>query len=109
VTTAADPTTELVVADAGDRIVAFGELDLERGEVEAVFVDPEHGGERIGSALLARFERRLREEGFDRVRLRAVRNAVGFYEGHGYEAVERVTTTTTDDVEVETVRMEKPL
>jgi hypothetical protein len=36
-----------------------------------------------------------------------VRNAVGFYEHHGYEAVERVTTTA--DVAVESVWMEKPL
>jgi GNAT superfamily N-acetyltransferase len=105
----ADPTTDVLVAEAGDRVVGFGELDVAQGEIEAVFVDPAYSGRGIGSALLARFERRLREAGFDRARLRAVLNAVGFYEDRGYERVERVTTTTTAGVEVESVWMERPL
>ncbi|NEU56419.1 GNAT family N-acetyltransferase [Halorussus sp. MSC15.2] len=104
-----DPSTELVVAESGDCVVGFGELDVENGGVEAVFVDPERNGEGIGSSILNHFEQRLRNEGFDVVRLRAVLNAVGFYERQGYERVERVTTTTTNDVDVDSVRMEKPL
>jgi putative acetyltransferase len=102
-----DASTELVVAESNGHVVGFGELDVESGEVEAVFVDPEHNGEGIGSSILNQFERRLRNEGFDAVRLRAVLNAVGFYEQHGYETVERVTNTTTNDVDVDSVWMEK--
>lgn len=102
-----DSTSELVVAESNGRVVGFGELDVESGEVEAVFVDPEHNGEGIGSSILNYFERRLRDEGFDVVRLRAVLNAVGFYEQQGYETVERVTDTTTNDVDVDSVWMEK--
>lgn len=58
-----DPTRELVVAEAGRRVVG----------------------------------------------LRAVLNAVGFYERHGYERVERVTTETTNGVAVDVVRMERRL
>lgn len=104
-----DPATELVVADADGNVVGFGELDVSSGEIEAVFVDPERGGEGIGSSILEHFERRLREEGFALARLQAVRNAVGFYERHGYERVETVTSTTTNDVEVESVWMETSL
>lgn len=102
-----DSTTELVVAECDGRVVGFGELDVESGEVEAVFVDPEHNGEGIGSSILNYFERWIRDEGFDVVRLRAVLNAVGFYEQQGYETIERVTNTTTNDVDVDSVWMEK--
>jgi putative acetyltransferase len=105
----ADPSTEIVVAVSNDEVVGFGELDVDAGEVEAVFVDPERGGERIGSSILDRFERRLRAEGFEEARLRSVRNAVGFYESRGYEPIERVTNTTTAGVEVDSIRMEKSL
>lgn len=102
-------STELVVVESDGRVVGFGELDVERGEVEAIFVDPECSGKGLGSALLDYFERRLRDEGFAVVRLRAVLNAVGFYEQKGYERVERVTNATTNGVEVDSVWMEKPL
>lgn len=104
-----DTATELVVAEVDGRVAGFGELDFDAGEVAAVFVDPEHGGKGIGSAILRRFEERLRTAGFEVVRLRAVLNAVGFYERQGYERVERVTNTTTNDVEVDSVWMQKPL
>lgn len=105
----ASESTEVVVAAADERVLGFGELDVESGEIESVFVDPEYAGAGIGSALLERFERRLRTEGFAVARLRAVLNAVGFYETCGYSRTERVTTTTTNDVEVDSVWMEKPL
>lgn len=104
-----DPATDLVVAEANNRTVGFGELDLERGEVAAIFVDPDRGGQGIGSSILSHFEGRLTAEGFDVARLRAVLNAVGFYRQQGYERETRVTTTTTNGVELDSVWMEKPL
>lgn len=105
----ADPGTDVRVAEADGRVVGFGELDVSAGEIEAVFVDPEWTGQGIGSAMLECFENRLLEAGFDSARLRAVRNAVGFYERQGYERVERVEVTTTAGVEMESVWMEKAL
>ena len=104
-----DPATVLVVAEADSRVIGFGELDVESGEVEAIFVDPEWDGRGIGSSILNHFEHRLADEGFDVVRLRAVLNAVGFYQQQGYEQDKQVTNTTTNDVEVDSVWMEKPL
>lgn len=104
-----NPATALVVAEADSRVVGFGELDIENGEVKAVFIDPEWNGKGIGSSILRHFEHRLSDEGFDVVRLRAVLNAVEFYKQQGYERRERVTNTTTNDVEVDSVWMEKHL
>lgn len=103
------PSSTLVVADADGRVVGFGLLDCDGGEVEAVFVDPEWAGRGIGSSLLDDLERRLDALGFDEARLRAVRNAVGFYERKGYDRVEEVTTETTAGVEMQSVWMEKEL
>ena len=102
-----DPSTELFVAEADGHVVGFGELDRKDGEIKAIFVAPEWNSEGIGSSLLNRLERRLRAAGFDVVRLRAVLNAIGFYERRGYERVERVTTETTNGIELESVWMEK--
>jgi len=104
-----DSATEIVVAEADSRVVGFGELAVESGEVEAIFVDPGWDGRGIGSSILSHFEHRLTDEGFDVVRLRAVLNAVGFYQQQCYERNERVTNTTTNGVEVDTVWMEKLL
>lgn len=104
-----ESSTELVVAESDDRVVGFGELDVETGEIEALFVDPQRDGEGIGSSILSHFEQRLRSYGFEVARLRAVLNATGFYKKHGYDAIERVTTQTTNDIDVDFVWMEKLL
>lgn len=105
----ADSTTDLLVADVDGEVAGFAELDREKREIEALFVAPDHGGAGIGTALLEECEARLRELGVETNRLRAVLNAVGFYEAAGYEPVERVTNTTTAGVEVEAMWMRKPL
>lgn len=35
----------LLVAEAEDKVVGFGEIDLENNEIKAIFVDPERNGE----------------------------------------------------------------
>lgn len=79
----ASESTEVVVAAADERVLGLGGLDVERGEIESVFVDPDATGAGIGSAIVERFERRLRSNGFAVARLRAVLNAVGGYEARG--------------------------
>lgn len=101
--------TELIVAEHESRLVGFGELDIESGEVVAVFVSPEYGRQGIGSSLLAHCEQRLRDEGVETARLRAVLNAVEFYRHHGYEKTTREPYTTTNGVEADAVWMTKSL
>lgn len=62
--------------------------DRERGLVENLYVEPEHRGVGIGSALLDAAETRLRDRGVDTIALEALapnRRAREFYERHGYE------------------------
>lgn len=103
-----DESTEIVVAETNS-VVGFGELDLNRGEIETVFVDPHHQGGGVGSAVLEYFETRLGAAGHSRARLRAAHNAVGFYEEHGYQQTGTDTRATTNDVELTSVWMEKQI
>jgi ribosomal protein S18 acetylase RimI-like enzyme len=100
---------ELFVAEAEDKVVGFSEINLENNEIKAIFIDLERNGEGIGSSMLNHLEQRLRNRNCGVSRLRAVLNAVGFYERNGYGRVERVTNQTTNNVEVDSIWMQKSL
>ncbi len=83
-----DPDVFFVaVADDGS-IVGFGELNLKTGEIEAVFVAPEHGRRGIGRRLLQFLEDLAAQHGLTRLVLDASLNAVAFYEQLGYRQTE---------------------
>lgn len=86
----------VVVACEGDDVVGFGTLSLSSpeeyeadvdAEVTLVYVHPEAAGEGVGSALYEELERRARANDVDALGLTASRNAVRFYDDHGYERV----------------------
>lgn len=61
----------------------------------AIYVDPDHWGAGIGTALLSAFESACRERGYDGVRFEVLaENDVGtsFYRSHGFAVVEERTT-----------------
>lgn len=85
-----------VVAEVDGEVRGFGELAYTPGdyldpaadaEVKAVYVHPTVARRGVGSALLAALERDARENDVETVGLWASRNAVPFYEYHGYERV----------------------
>jgi putative acetyltransferase len=87
--------TEVLVAEQGG-IVGFGSLTLAEpedckadadAEVTAVYVHPDATREGVGSTLYEELERRARVHGAGTLALHASRNAVAFYESHGYERV----------------------
>ncbi len=77
------------VAAAGDgSIVGFGEMNLEAGEIEAVFVAPDCGRRGIGRCLMHFLEDLAVQRGLTELVLDASLNAVGFYERMGYRQTE---------------------
>ncbi|HKL29224.1 MAG TPA: GNAT family N-acetyltransferase [Natrialbaceae archaeon] len=65
------------------------------GFLGAIYVDPDHWGEGIGSRLLDRVESFLADRGYERLRFRVLaENDVGtsFYRSRGYEVVEETET-----------------
>ena len=99
----------MVVAERDGEVVGFGELDLERREVVAVYVVPEAAGGGVGSALLEHLERTARGHGFTSLTLCASLNAEAFYAHRGWRAGSREKHGLTPGVAVDCVRMDKAL
>lgn len=90
-------------------VVGFGAVDLESGEVRAVYVHPDHAGEGVGSAILGGLEERADDAGLRELHLTASLNAVPFYERHGWTSTGPTTHELGDGVELEARGMAKRL
>lgn len=91
-----DPPDGTFLVAERESVVGFGELreqggdDFARvpdayGEVRAVYVHPDAARDGVGSRLLRAVEVRAREADLPGLGLWASKNAVPFYEHHGYE------------------------
>lgn len=87
---------EFVVATRDGTLAGFGSLRTDPpdgyraavdGEVTGVYVRPSMARQGVGSAIYAELERRARAAGLAALGLLASRNAVPFYEAHGYRRV----------------------
>lgn len=99
----------MLVAEEGGDVVGFGQLDVERREIEAVYVQPGVVRRGIGAALLARLEELARIQGVGRLHLCASLNAQAFYAARGYKPLGKEQHRLTDAVALDCIRMEKPL
>lgn len=64
------------------------DLDVTRGVIENIYVDPDRRGEGIGTELLAAAQRALRERGAEALALEAMADneaALRFYRRHGFD------------------------
>lgn len=103
-----DDDHRFVVAERDGDLAGFGDLHWPETEITAVYVHPDQAGEGVGSTILEHLEAAARERGLDEIGLLASKNAVGFYEGAGYERVETRVHETGGEA-LECVWMEKSL
>lgn len=61
-------------------------------QIRYMAVDEPYRGKGIGARLLGELEKRIKQKGARQVTLNARKNAVGFYENHGYEIVVKAHT-----------------
>lgn len=87
------------VAERQDTVVGYisgGRSDNpDAAQLSAIYVDPDHWGNGIGTALIDRFEAFCQRRGYERVRLHVLAEndrAQSFYRTHGYEIVEESET-----------------
>ena len=99
----------VVVAERDGDVVGFGELDLERGEIVAVYVLAAVAGRGVGADLLGHLEETARAAGLARLTLCASLNAEAFYAHRGWRAGAREKHRLTPAVAVDCVRMDKVL
>ncbi len=102
-------TRELFVAEEDGAIVGFGQLDLEKREVEAVYVSPENLGCGIGYHLLQTLEQKATAHGLSKLQLSSTLNAVGFYERAGFSRLGDSKHLLANGMELPCVLMEKAL
>lgn len=68
--------------------IGFGGLDLERGKLESLFLDPQMRGRGIAGDFLAHLETVARDAGIRTLRLDSSLTAQAFYTRHGYRVCE---------------------
>lgn len=100
---------DVVVAEAGGRIVGFGDFDAGEREVRAVYVHPDVAGTGIGRELLGVLENTARLRGVAEVRLDASRNAEGFYRDAGWRREGDTRHVFPGGRDIACVRMTKAL
>lgn len=76
-----------LIAEENGQLRGYAILDLQTGEVDAIFVDPDHGGKGIGKQLLLGIEALALQHAFRRLYLFASLNAVAFYQAGGFIAI----------------------
>jgi N-acetylglutamate synthase-like GNAT family acetyltransferase len=99
----------MYVAQSEDEVVGFGQLDVVKGEVEALYVRPEFSGEGVGSRLLRMLEIVAQECGLKRLFLDSSLNAEKFYQFAGYQSREETMHPLSGGLSIAAVRMEKVL
>jgi len=73
------------VAVEGGSIIGFGNLNQKSGEIEALYVHPDHVGRGVGIKILQALENEALDSGLKLLRLTSSLNAVRFYEMAGYK------------------------
>jgi putative acetyltransferase len=96
-----------IVAEDAGAILAFGQLDQSKGEVEAVYVRPDCQGQGVGAAILSQLEEAARDAGLKRLQLSSTLNAVPFYERSGYAREGGTVHRLPTGVELPCIRMSK--
>jgi ribosomal protein S18 acetylase RimI-like enzyme len=103
-----------ILAEREGAVVGFASAQqtfADEVELFTLFVHPDHQRDGVGTGLLEAVETSAREAGVDRLRtgvLSGNRVARAFFEGHGFERVETVTTEVGGGEHPEDV-FERPL
>lgn len=98
-----------LVADEAGRMRGYAILDLESGEVDAVFVEPDQQGRGIARALMAALEAMALRHGLRRLFLSASLNAVPFYQRAGFVPLREELYPHRSGIDLRSVFMEKLL
>ncbi|SFX20676.1 Ribosomal protein S18 acetylase RimI [Janthinobacterium lividum] len=98
-----------IVAMQGEAIAGYAMLDVDKHEVDAVFVDPARAGLGIGKRLLAALEQLARGRGIARLHLSASLNAVPFYRAAGFISLREEAYAHPSGISLASVAMEKQL
>lgn len=89
------------------QIIAFGGISIERGSLDALFVDPCHAGKGMGSRMMEHLLEIAREAGVKRLLIESSLNAVSFYARYGFAEYGRSEMACGEGMSMEAVLMER--
>ncbi|ERH08421.1 MAG: acetyltransferase (GNAT) family [halophilic archaeon J07HX64] len=98
----------VLLAETDSGPAGYGVLNIDEARIDAVFVDPEHSRERLGSSLVSQLETRGQMVGLSELTVVSSLNAQPFYESLGYESFES-RTRTIDGTDLEFVAVPKTI
>lgn len=102
-------TLEFVVAELDQRVEGFCILNLETGELHALYLSPFAAGRGHGRALMAWAEETARSRGFAELFLKATLNAAPFYSKCGFVTGRAASSPLPSGAERACVEMRKTL
>ncbi len=100
---------EFIVARNDKAVVGFGQLDVTRGHVEAVYVRPDYHRRGIGSRILLHLEKVARKAGRATLTLCSTLNALPFYKHAGFIETGPAQRDLPDGTSLRCVDMKKNL
>lgn len=103
----------ILAADCDGDLAGLGAREYGDDRITDIWVDPGKAGRGVGTALVRALEDRIRGQGYDRARIRAMTTnsrALGLYRHLGYAATGQVTEYIPElGMEIDLVALERPL
>jgi GNAT superfamily N-acetyltransferase len=98
-----------VLIEEDGELLGYGIVDLDGAEVEAMFVDPAHGGRGVGARLMSELDAIARAHGLSALTVASSLNATAFYQTLGFRMKSEDAYPHPSGVTLTCVRMEKSL
>ena len=98
-----------VLIEEHGELLGYGIVDLNKAEVEAMFVDPAQGGRGLGARLMREVDAIARQRGLSELTVHSSLNAAAFYQAVGFQEIERASYPHPCGVSLDCVRMRKTL
>ena len=95
------------LAKVDDQIVGTGMINIATGEIDAVFVHPQHLRKGVGTAILKFLENIATSHGLKTLTLQSTLNAAEFYRACGFVGNEIKTYTSQRGVALSCIPMSK--
>lgn len=99
----------MILAEENEEILGLGILDIEQGEIGAIYVHPKAKGKGYGRKLLLELESIALRNKVNKLALCSTINALGFYQHHGYIGTNKTLHELPNGIKLECIKMSKNL
>ncbi len=99
-----------VVAETQEgKVIGFGSIVPAKSLLGALYVDPSHGHQGVGTEILTRLETLAQNAGLTELNMDSSLNAEAFYSSHGYKTIKQAEHILMSGRRMVCVQMTKSL